>query len=91
MDSADVARERDDLARKIIEGSLRQLEVKAEIRLLRGNPSEEILRLVDSLPAELLVLGTRGRSGVARIMLGGVAAHMVQSAPCSVLAVRPRV
>ncbi|HEX2672576.1 MAG TPA: universal stress protein [Polyangiaceae bacterium] len=89
VDSAEVARERDDLVRAIIQSSLNRLEVQAEIRLLSGNPSEEILRLVDSLPAELLVLGTRGRSSVARIMLGGVAAHMVQSAPCSVLAVRP--
>jgi nucleotide-binding universal stress UspA family protein len=89
IDSVEVARERDDLVREIIQSSLKRLEVQAEIRLLSGNPSEEISRLVDSLPAELLVLGTRGRTSVARIMLGGVAAHMVQSAPCSVLAVRP--
>jgi len=90
VDSPEVTRERDNLVRQIIDSSLKRLEVEAEIRLVSGNPTEEILRLVDSLPAELLVLGTRGRSGVARIMLGGVAAHMVQSAPCSVLAVRPR-
>jgi nucleotide-binding universal stress UspA family protein len=90
VDSPEVTRERDHLVRQIIESALKRLEVEAEIRLVSGNPSEEILRLVNSLPAELLVLGTRGRGNVARIMLGGVATHMVESAPCSVLAVRPR-
>ncbi|MEI9939171.1 MAG: universal stress protein [Pseudomonadota bacterium] len=89
VEPPEVARERDKLARQIIETSLKGLGVEAEIRLVSGDPSEEILRLVDSLPAELLVLGTRGRSNVARIMLGGVAVRMVQGAPCSVLAVRP--
>jgi nucleotide-binding universal stress UspA family protein len=90
VEPPEVARERDDLARQIIETSLKGLGVEAEIQLVSGDPSEEILRLTVSLPAELLVLGTRGRSSVARIMLGGVAARMVQGAPCSVLAVRPR-
>jgi nucleotide-binding universal stress UspA family protein len=90
VDPPEVARARDNLARQIIESSLKQLGAEAEIRIVSGDPSEEILRLVLSLPAELLVLGTRGRSGVARIMLGGVAAHLVQGAACSVLAVRPR-
>jgi nucleotide-binding universal stress UspA family protein len=90
IDSPEVTLERENLARQIIESSLKRLEIDAEIRLVSGNPSAEILRVVDSLPAELLVLGTRGRSNVARIMLGGVAAHMVESASCSVLAVRPR-
>lgn len=90
VDSPAVTRERDNLVRQIIENSLKRMEIKAEIRLVSGNPSEEILRLVNSLPAELLVLGTRGRGNVARILLGGVATHMVESAPCSALAVRPR-
>jgi len=91
LDSPEVSRERDNLAREIIETSLKRLGADADIRIVSGDTSEQILRLIDSLPAELLVLGTRGRSSVARIMLGGVANHMVQAAPCSVLAVRPRV
>jgi len=89
VDPPEVTRERDNLARQIIESSLKRLGVEAQILIVSGDPCEEILRLVGSLPAELLVLGARGRSSVARIMLGGVAARMVQSAPCSVLAVRP--
>lgn len=84
----EVAHLRDDLARQIIETSLRSLGAEADIRLVSGDPSEEILRLAVALPAELLVLGTRGRTNVNRIMLGSVATHMVERAPCSVLAVR---
>jgi len=90
VDSPEVVRERDKLARQIIESALKRLAAEADIRIVSGDASEEILRLVASLPAELLVLGTRGRSSVARIMLGGIATRMVQAAPCSVLAVRPR-
>jgi len=88
VEPPEVANQRDELARQIIETSLKSLNAEADIRLVSGDPSEEILRLIVSLPAELLVLGTRGRSNVRRIMLGGVATHMVERAPCSVLAVR---
>jgi universal stress protein E len=90
VEPPEVTLQREDLARQIIETSLKSLGAEADIRLVSGNPAEEILRLVVSLPVELLVLGTRGRSNVRRIMLGGVATHMVEAAPCSVLAVRPR-
>jgi len=88
IEPPEVTHQRDNLARQIIETSLKSLRTEADIRLVSGDPSEEILRLVSSLPAELLVLGTRGRSNVTRIMLGGVATHIVEAAPCSVLAVR---
>jgi nucleotide-binding universal stress UspA family protein len=90
QDSAEISHERDTLVRQIIETSLIQEAGHGEVRLVSGNPFDEISRCAASLPAELLVLGTRGRTSVARIMLGGVAAHLVESAPCSVLAVRPR-
>jgi nucleotide-binding universal stress UspA family protein len=80
--------QRAELARQIIQGALQRAGAEGEIRIVEGSHSVEILRLVESLPAELLVLGTRGRSGVSRVMLGSVAADMVQNAACSVLAVR---
>jgi nucleotide-binding universal stress UspA family protein len=83
-----MAAERASLARQIIEGKLDRLEAKGEVQIVDGDPSTEILRLVELLPAELLVVGTRGRSGVTSVMLGSVAANMVHSAPCSVLGVR---
>lgn len=42
----------------------------------------------DDLKADLLGLGTHGRTGVAKLFLGSVAARVVATAPCAVLTVR---
>jgi nucleotide-binding universal stress UspA family protein len=87
-ETPDIAQERATLTRQIIEGALARFGSKAEVLIVDGDPATEILGLVETLPAELLVVGTRGRGSVSRVMLGSVAAHLVQNAPCSVLAVR---
>ncbi|MBN2320234.1 MAG: universal stress protein, partial [Acidobacteria bacterium] len=57
--------------------------------LLRDGPAAEaILSAAAELPAQLLVVGTQGRTGVSRIALGSVAETVVRAAPCSVLVVR---
>ena len=83
-----IAEERATLARQIIAGALARLSTKGQVHLDEGDPATQVMKLVDALPSELLVVGTRGRGSVSRVMLGSVAAHLVQSAPCSVLAVR---
>ena len=86
-DTPEVSRERALLTRQIIEGALQRFGASGEIRIVEGDPETEILALVDSLSAELLVVATRGRTSVARVLLGSVAANLVENAPCSVLAV----
>jgi universal stress protein A len=58
--------------------------------LLRDGPAAtEILKAASELPAQLLVVGTHGRTGLSRmIALGSVAEAVVRAAPCSVLIVR---
>ena len=57
--------------------------------LLRNGPAAQaILIAASELPAQLLVVGTHGRTGLSRIALGSVAEAVVRAAPCSVLAVR---
>jgi universal stress protein A len=58
--------------------------------LLRDGPAAPaILSAASELPAQLLVVGTHGRTGLSRIMaLGSVAEAVVRAAPCSVLIVR---
>lgn len=58
--------------------------------LLDGVPHEQILRAAKSKRADLLVLGTHGRSGVARFFLGSVAGRVVAGSSCPVLTVRGR-
>lgn len=60
--------------------------------LLQGVPSERILALLQNDPEfDLVVVGTHGRTGIARVLLGSVAELVVRHAPCSVLAARPRI
>ena len=57
--------------------------------LLRDGPAAPaILSAASELPAQLLVVGTHGRTGLSRIALGSVAEAVVRAAPCSVLIVR---
>jgi universal stress protein E len=53
-----------------------------------GPAAPAILSAASELPAQLLVMGTQGRTGVSRISLGSVAEAVIRAAPCSVLVVR---
>ncbi len=53
-----------------------------------GKPVEEILRFADEHKAELLVLGTHGRSGLTHLLIGSVAERVVRSAKAPVLTIR---
>lgn len=54
-------------------------------------PDDEILRFARDVKADLLVIGTRGRGTVARVLLGSVASSVVRHAPCPVLLVPPAI
>jgi universal stress protein A len=58
--------------------------------LLEGVPHERVARAVRAKKADLLVIGTHGRTGLAKFFLGSVASRLVASAPCPVLTVRGR-
>jgi nucleotide-binding universal stress UspA family protein len=55
-----------------------------------GDPSGEVLRLVSSLDADLLVVGTHDYVGFERFLLGSVAETLMRKAGCPVLVVRPK-
>lgn len=62
--------------------------VRAEVRVAEGHPSEEILRAAAEWSADLVVMGTHGRSGLAHLLLGSVAERVIRHASCPVLVVR---
>jgi len=62
------------------------LEATAEVR--EGDPSHEIIACARERRAGLIVLGTRGQTGLRRLIMGGVARKVMLHAPCSVLVVR---
>jgi nucleotide-binding universal stress UspA family protein len=55
-----------------------------------GSPSEMILERAAAWPADLIVVGTHGRSALGRAVLGSVSMKLVKYAPCSVRVVRAR-
>jgi len=63
-------------------------DLDAETFLLTGKPATEITRFVKEHGADLLVIGTQGKSGLGKLILGSVAESIVRTAPCSVLVVR---
>ena len=60
----------------------------ARLALRTGAPHEEIVALATDERADLVVIGTHGRGGVNRVLLGSVADRVVRLAPCPVLTVR---
>jgi len=62
--------------------------VKARIELLDGTPCVSIVEAAARARAEIVVLGTRGRAGVSRLMFGSVALRVVCEAACPVVVVR---
>ena len=54
------------------------------------NAADAIVDYAKDVHADLIIVGTHGRSGMSRLLMGSVAEHVVRSAACPVLVVRPR-
>jgi nucleotide-binding universal stress UspA family protein len=61
-----------------------------EHRLAQGEPAEVILRLAQEIGVDMIVLGTHGRTGLQRLLMGSVAEQVVRKSPCPVLTVKAR-
>lgn len=57
-------------------------------RLAMGDPAAEIVRIAGEEAAQMIVLGTHGRTGMTRLLMGSVAESIVRRAPCPVLVYR---
>lgn len=69
-------------------GVLAEAGVEAETMHAFGNPAAEIIGAAESRGADLVVVGQRGRSAIARFIQGSVTDRVVSHAPCDVLVVR---
>ncbi len=78
-----------DAARAVVDGTIRALGlVGAEPRVVPGDPGPAICTLASQLSASAVVIGSRGRGGLKRAVLGSVSDHVVRHAPCPVLVAR---
>lgn len=64
--------------------------MRVTTRVLEGSAPEQIRRAVRSKHARLVIMGTHGRSALGQLLLGSVAARVIDTAPCPVLTVRGR-
>jgi nucleotide-binding universal stress UspA family protein len=67
---------------------LRESGIKARGLMRVGAPFLEIINAAQSEVADLIVMGTHGRTGLAHVLMGSVAERVVNKAPCPVLTVR---
>ncbi len=86
-----------DMAGRLLEASRAGLEKAVESRrgkkvdlksvLVQDPPREAILRVADEIDADLIVIGTHGRRGLARALLGSVAENVIRTATRPVLTI----
>lgn len=61
----------------------------AVIRVVMGDPGAQICELAATMGARAVVIGSRGRGGLKRALLGSVSDHVVRNAPCPVVITGP--
>lgn len=84
---ADILRDADESLRK---AKASVTGVAVETVRVEGEPAGEIVRWAADHGVDLIVVGTHGRRGLKRLLLGSVAEHVVRAAGCAVLTVRAR-
>lgn len=57
---------------------------------LRGKPAEVIVQIASAKHADAIVMGTHGRTGWSKLMLGSVAQEVMRTAHCPVITIRPK-
>ena len=67
---------------------LKQLKVNAKSLLLKGSTHDQIIKAARSKKADMIVIGTHGRTGLTKLFMGSVAGKVVSTAQCPVLTVR---
>ena len=96
--SAQIETDGDVVAKRHVDAAVAALGLQdsettsVEVMAVVGKPGEAICQLATALPASVIVMGTSGRSGLRRAMVGSTSDHVVRYAPCPVLvkAVGPR-
>lgn len=74
---------------KTFEGA-KAIYPKVQALLMSGEPTQMILDAVRGQHADLLIMGTHGRHGLARVLMGSVAEKIVRQSPVPVLTVGPK-
>ncbi len=85
--SAAYVKELDEHRRLLQEGKPDDDNIDFEQHYLRGNVADEIVRFADARDIDCIILGTHGRTGIRRVLMGEVADNVSRLAKCEVVAV----
>lgn len=66
----------------------REKGVNLTTRIVRGYPADEIMKVAKDENVDLIIVGSLGRTGIERMLMGSVSEAVVRHAPCPVLVVR---
>ncbi|HEY3302178.1 MAG TPA: universal stress protein [Candidatus Binatia bacterium] len=69
-------------------GQVKRRKVKVKGLLLRGTAHDQIVRSAKNRRADMIVIGTHGRTGISKLLMGSVAGRVISEATCPVLTVR---
>ncbi len=83
-----ILKEEGEVAIKYIEDNAKKEGQHLEKFIEMGNPAEEILKLADEKSIDLIVMGTLGRTGIEKFLLGSVAEKVIRNSKIPVLVVR---
>lgn len=83
----EVTRHHEELCMRA-EDQLRRGGFKTSVKVLPGDPREALVETAKLEKADLVVVGSHGRTGLPKLVLGSVASHVVSHAPCDVLVVK---
>ncbi len=86
--TVDLAVETRERAEQRLTKAAHDVRLNGELRVVDGAPTETILSTAKHIDADLIVIGTRGLTGLRRVVLGSVAEAVIRNASCTVLAVR---
>jgi nucleotide-binding universal stress UspA family protein len=81
------ARIQQDLVSRF-EREVRDVGFQTHATVVEGDPRTALIEAAKELRTDLLVVGSHGRTGLSKLVLGSVASHVVVHAPCSVLVVK---
>jgi universal stress protein A len=79
----------DEVQEKLRELQEQAHHVRVETQVMEGDPVDMILRAAEETDCDVVVMGTHGRTGLGRLLMGSVAEAVIRKAPCPVLSVKP--
>jgi nucleotide-binding universal stress UspA family protein len=81
-------REGEEIVSEVVERA-RESGVDVESEVVQGDPSKAIVDYAETIGADVIVMGTHGRRGLSRMLLGSVTETVIRTSPVPVLSVRP--